>query len=131
MQTHLMPLDDVFEFAGLFLLDVRRQEDNRSRQTVILQVEKGALHFGLCAKTVRHGKHLEPAASYLDQILLYIQEHFYIPVHPGGILQVKSTPGRETEVSLSMKQKNKKKHYIELQSQDHKSTHQPCSLLNL
>lgn len=30
---------------------------------------------------------------YLDQVFLYIQEHFHVPVHPGRILQVKSTPG--------------------------------------
>ncbi len=35
-----MPLDDVFELTGLFLLDVRRQEDSRSSQAVVLEVQK-------------------------------------------------------------------------------------------
>lgn len=32
-----MPLDDVFELIGLFLLDVRCQEDGGPSQTVILE----------------------------------------------------------------------------------------------
>lgn len=31
---------------------------------------------------------------YLDQVLLHIQEHLHIPVHPRRILQVKSAPER-------------------------------------
>lgn len=34
-----MPFDDVFELTGLFLLNVRRQEDDWSSQAVILQVQ--------------------------------------------------------------------------------------------
>lgn len=35
-----MPFDDVFELTGLFLLDVRRQEDSGSSQAVVLEVQK-------------------------------------------------------------------------------------------
>lgn len=38
--AHLVPLDDVFELTGLFLLDVRRQEHSGPGQTVILQEQK-------------------------------------------------------------------------------------------
>lgn len=38
--AHLVPLDDVFELTGLFLLNVRRQEHSGPGQTVILQEEK-------------------------------------------------------------------------------------------
>lgn len=38
--AHLVPLDDVFELTGLFLLDVRRQEHSGPGQTVILQKQK-------------------------------------------------------------------------------------------
>lgn len=34
-----MPFDDVFEFTGLFLLDVRGQVDNRSSEAVVLGVQ--------------------------------------------------------------------------------------------
>ena len=37
--AHLVPLDDVFELTGLFLLDVRWQEDSGSSQAVILEVQ--------------------------------------------------------------------------------------------
>lgn len=39
-QAHLVPLDDVFQLNGLFLLDVRRQEYGGSSQAVILQAQK-------------------------------------------------------------------------------------------
>lgn len=35
-----MPFDGVFELTGLFLVDVRRQEDSGSSQAVILEVHR-------------------------------------------------------------------------------------------
>lgn len=64
--SYLVSLDDVLQLIGLLLLHVRHQEYGWSSQAVILN--KG---------------------------LLYIQEHLYIPVHPGGVLQVKPTPAQK------------------------------------
>lgn len=38
--AHLVPLDDVFEFTGLFLLDVWRQVHSGASQAVILQEQR-------------------------------------------------------------------------------------------
>lgn len=40
VEAHLVPLDDVFELTGLFLLDVRQQEHDGSSQTVVLDQER-------------------------------------------------------------------------------------------
>lgn len=38
--AHLVSLNDVLELTSLFLLDVRRQEDSRPGQTVILEQKR-------------------------------------------------------------------------------------------
>ena len=32
---------------------------------------------------------------YLNQGLLYVKKHLHITVHPGGVLEIKPTPGVE------------------------------------
>lgn len=40
IEAYLVPFDYVFELTGLFLLNVRRQEDRGSSQAVILESQK-------------------------------------------------------------------------------------------
>jgi len=48
---------------------------------------------------------------YLHQGLLHVEEHLHVTVHPGGVLEVKPTPGvRELEIG-----KGRDKSYTVLQ----------------
>lgn len=84
--SYLVSLDDVLQLIGLLLLHVRHQEDSWSSQAVIL-----------------------------NQGLLYIQEHLHIPVHPGGVLQVKPTPAQIGEIE----------HVVVTSSQLHRASFPP------
>ena len=88
--THLVPLDDILQFAQQLGLNLLVQEDVGPGQAVVLRKESKALNRAGSKQRARgRGK---GSSSHLHQGFLDGHKHLHVAVHPRGILEIETPP---------------------------------------
>lgn len=88
--AHLVPLDDILQFAQQLGLNLLVQEDVGPGQAVVLGKESQALNKAGSKQRARgRGK---GSSSHLHQGFLDGHKHLHVAVHPRGILEIETPP---------------------------------------